>query len=329
MEYRQLGRSELRVSAVAMGCWAIVGDQTWGPQDEADALSAIRAARDAGINFFDTAEMYGDGYSEELLGRALAGRRRDAVIASKAGSHHLAPADLKVTCETALRRLQTDYLDLYQIHWPSRTVPLAETLGALKELQTSGKVRVIGVSNFGPGDLGDLLKLGRAESNQVPYSLLWRAIEFEILPLCIRNEIGVLCYSPLAQGLLTGKFKSADEVPEGRARTKHFSSKRGQTRHRQPGQEEATFRAIAEIAALAKGLGCPMGQLALAWLIHQRGVASVLAGARNAGQARENARAGELRLTADVLKRLDAATKALKDAFGPEPDMWAAETRYR
>ena len=329
MEYRRLGRSELRVSAVAMGCWAIAGDSTWGPQDEAGALAAIRAALDAGINFFDTAEMYGDGYSEELLGRALAGRRREAVIASKPAGQRLAAADLKGACEAALKRLKTDYLDLYQVHWPSRTVPLTESLGALKELQAAGKVRAIGVSNFGPGDLGDLLKLGRVESNQVPYSLLWRAIESEILPLCVKNGISVLCYSPLAQGLLTGKFRSADEVPEGRARTKHFSSKRAQTRHRQPGQEEATFAAIREIGAVAKGLGCPMSQLALAWLIHQRGVASVLAGARNAEQARENARAADLKLSADVLQRLDEATKALKDAFGPEPDMWAAETRYR
>jgi aryl-alcohol dehydrogenase-like predicted oxidoreductase len=329
MEYRRLGRSELRVSTVAMGCWAIAGDQTWGPQDEAGALAAIRAALDAGISFFDTAEMYGDGYSEELLGRGLAGRRREAVIASKAGSHHLAPSDLKATCETALRRLKTDYLDLYQVHWPSRTVPLTESLDALKELQAAGKVRAIGVSNFGPGDLSDLLKLGRVESNQVPYSLLWRAIEFEILPLCVKNGIGVLCYSPLAQGLLTGKFKSADEVPEGRARTKHFSSKRAQTRHRQSGQEEETFTAVREIGAVAKDVGCTMGQLALAWLIHQRGVASVLAGARNAAQAGENASAADLKLSADVLKRLDATTRTLKDAFGPEPDMWAAETRYR
>lgn len=176
MRYRKLGQTDIIVSVIAMGCWPIVGDFTWGPQDEADSIATIHAALDAGINFFDTAEMYGNGYSEELLGRALAGRRHEVVIASKVGSEHLAADQVIRAGEGSLRRLRTDYIDLYQIHWPSRTVPLAETMAALERLRQQGKVRAIGVSNFGLGDLGDLLAIGRPETNQLPYSLLWRAI---------------------------------------------------------------------------------------------------------------------------------------------------------
>ena len=178
-------------------------------------MATIEAALDAGIDLFDTAEGYGDGYSEELLGRVLYGRRQRVAIASKVSAHNLAPSDLEEACLASLRRLRTDYLDLYQIHWPNREVPLTDTVGALEELKRKGMVRAVGVSNFGKGDLSDYLELGRPEVNQLPYNLLWRVIETEILPICQAHEIAVLPYSPLMQGLLTGKFASADEVTEG------------------------------------------------------------------------------------------------------------------
>lgn len=331
MRYRTLGQTGITVSTVAMGCWAIVGDSTWGPQDEAASLATIQAALDAGVNFFDTAEAYGDGYSESLLGRALAGRRHEAVIATKINPSHLSRDDVRQHCEHSLQRLGTDYVDLYQIHWPSRSVPLAETMEALDTLRQQGKVRAIGISNFGLQDLSDLLAVGRCETNQLPYSLLSRAIEYAIRQKCIDAGIGILCYSPLAQGLLTGKFSSPDEVPEGRARTRHFSKERPQTRHGETGCEAETFAALEEIRRLSARVHAPMATLALAWLLHQPGVTSVVAGARQPDQIVQAAHAADLQLSLEVIAELTAATDLVKRMLGPNPDLWqsAAESRFR
>lgn len=325
MQYRRLGRTDVEVSAVAMGCWAIVGDATWGPQDEKDSVAAIETALEVGINFFDTAELYGDGYSEELLGRVLSSRRGQVVIASKVAPRHLRPDDLKAACEGSLRRLRTDYIDLYQIHWPAWDIPIAETLGVLEELKSAGKIRVIGCSNFGPRDLGELMAHGRVEVNQLPYNMLWRAIEWEIQPLCVEHELSILPYCPLAQGLLTGKFASADGVPAGRARTRHFSK----ARHGEPGAEKETFEAVAAIRAICQEIDEPMADVALAWLLARPAVTSVLAGARNPDQVRVNAAAADLNLSDEIFERLARATDALKERFGTNVDMWQSESRLR
>jgi len=329
MKYRTLGKTDIAVSVVALGCWALIGDSTWGPQDEADSLATVGAALDAGINFFDTAEGYGDGASEVILGRALAGRRHQAIIATKVSSSHLSAAEVQRACERSLQRLGTDYLDLYQIHWPSRTVALDETLEALERLREQGKVRAVGVCNFGVEDLAALLKAGRAETNQLPYSLLWRAIEYEIRPRCIEAGLGILCYSPLAQGLLTGKFTLPDQVPEGRARTRLFAGSRPQARHGAPGCEAETFAAIERIHRLCDEIGQPMAAMSLAWLLHQPGVTSVIAGARRPDQIRQTAQAAGLELAPETIARLTAATEELKHMLGPNPDMWQSESRFR
>ena len=329
MRYRTLGRTDIEVSTVAMGCWAIVGDETWGPQDEDDAIAAIKTAREVGITFFDTAEAYGDGYSEELLGRVLSDEREEVVIASKVSASHLREEDVKEACEASLDRLQTDYIDLYQIHWPNWDIPLQETCSALEELQEEGKIRAIGVSNFGPRDLTDVLDRCRVETDQVAYNLLWRGIEDQLQPLCLKNDVSVLPYCPLQQGLLTGKFEEADDVPEGRARTRHFSGERPQARHGQPGAEEETFKAIDEIRDVAEEIEEPMANVALSWLLSRLSVASVLAGARNPEQVRQNARAGDLALPETVLARLTHITLPLKEQFDGSLDMWQAESRLR
>jgi aryl-alcohol dehydrogenase-like predicted oxidoreductase len=329
MEYRKLHNTDIMVSTVAMGCWAIVGDSTWGEQDEATSLQTIHAALNAGVNFFDTAEAYGDGYSESLLGKALTGRRHEAVIASKVSGPHLAAADVRQACERSLQRLNSDYVDLYQIHWPNRSIPLAETMGALEELRTEGKVRAIGVCNFGVGDLDDLLAVGGCATNQLPYSLIWRAIEFAIRQKCTDNNIGILCYSPLVQGLLTGKFASADDVPEGRARTRHFSKDRAQTRHTEAGCEAETFAAIERIQRIGDKIDASMSRVALAWLLYQPGVTSVLAGARTPGQIHDNVQAAALELPPEIVEELTAATEEVKQKLGANPDMWATESRFR
>jgi myo-inositol catabolism protein IolS len=331
MKYTNLHGTELNVSRIAMGCWALAGDMTWGPQEEEASVVAVNAALDAGINFFDTAEMYGNGLSEQRLGKALAKRRSEAVIASKFNPDHNDPVELTAACERTLNYLQTDYIDLYQIHWPSRTVPLEDTWTTLLKLKDQGKVREIGVCNFGTGDLGDVLKLGRPVTNQLPYSLLMRAIEFAILPTCAQKEMSILCYSPLLLGLLTGKYTSADEVPDGRARLRHFSTDRPQARHGEAGCEAETFTAIGKVVEVSQRLGQSPANVALAWLLHQDGVASVLNGIRTEEQASQNVAAAELTLDAEILAELNQATEPVKQALGPNPDMWqgAAESRFR
>jgi len=329
MQYRRLGTSDIEVSAIAMGCWAFAGDMTWGPQEDRDSIAAVHAALDAGVTLFDTAEGYGDGASEEVLGRALEGRRERALIATKVSAEHLRPDDLRASCEASLRRLRTDVIDLYQIHWPSREIPLGETVPALQALRDEGKIRAYGVSNFGVGDLGDLLGLTPCTSNQLPYSLLWRAIEFGIRGACIANDISIVVYSPLEQGLLTGKYAGPDDVPDGRARNRFFSSTRPLARHGEPGHEEETFATIARIRAIADGAGIAMADLALAWLLHQPGVTTVLAGSRRPEQIVQNARAASIALSEDVLAALDAATQPLKEALGPNPDHYQTDSRYR
>lgn len=328
MKYRKLGKTDIEVSAVAMGCWVLAGGPTWGPQAESDSIAAIRAALDVGVTLFDTAEGYGDGESERVLGRALAGRRHEAVIATKVSRSNLSGDEVQRACERSLRCLQTDYIDLYQIHWPSRIVPLEETMAALGRLREQGKVRAIGVCNFGVEDLDDLFRVGWAEADQLPYSLLWRTIEREIQPRCVEKGMGILCYSPLVHGLLTGKFSSPDEVPEGRARIRLFSGDRPQTRHGEAGCEAEAFAAIEAIRRIGKEIGEPMASVAAAWVLYQPGVTSVIAGARRPDQIEQTARAADLALSPEIVDRLTEATSEVKRAVGSNPDMWQSESRF-
>jgi len=329
MEYRTLGQTEIEVSAVGMGCWAIVGDSTWGHQPRDESLDTIRAALDAGINFFDTAEAYGDGSSEEMLGAALSDRRDEAVIASKVSPDHLRAEDLRESCERSLSRLGTDHIDLYQVHWPNWDIPMEEALGTMETLQEEGKIRAIGVSNFGKKDLQQALSLASVETDQLAYNLLFRAIEEEIQSECVENDVGILCYCPLAQGLLTGKFTAPGQVPEGRARTRHFSKNRPRARHSEEGAERDTFQALEKIKRICQEIDVSMAQASLSWLLGRAGVTSVLAGARTPEQVESNAQASELELPREVTEQLTEASEHLKEKLGPNPDMWFTDSRIR
>lgn len=334
MRYTFLPGTDIRISVIAMGCWALAGDMTWGDQSEADSIAAVRAALDAGVTFFDTAPGYGDGLSEQRLGKGLAGLRERAVVATKIGPDALRAPALIASVERSLQNLGTDYVDLLQIHWPSREVPLAETWSVLERLREQGKARAIGVSNFGPQDLAQALEVGAATppvTNQLPYSLLSRAVEYEIQPACVRAGVGILCYSPLLWGLLADKYASADEVPAGRARSRHFSPQRKLIRHTEPGCEAETFAALARIRTVAARLGVPMQDLAIAWLLHQPAVTAVLTGIRNAAQANANVRAASIELDAATRAELDAATGEVKQRLGANPDLWqsGASSRIR
>jgi aryl-alcohol dehydrogenase-like predicted oxidoreductase len=208
-------------------------------------------------------------------------------------------------------------------------VLLEETVEAMERLREQGKVRASGVCNFGVGDLGNLLKLGWVESDQLPYSLLWRGIEYEIQAKCVEEGVGILAYSPLAQGLLTDKFSSPEDVPEGRARIRLFSGERPLARHGEAGCEAEVFAALDRVRSICADIGQAMTDVAIAWLFQQPGVTTVIAGARTPDQIRQTAGAVDLELAPDVVARLAEATEEVKRAIGPNPDMWQSTSRIR
>lgn len=329
MEYRQLGKTDMQVSVMALGCWPFAGGAVWGEQDDAVSVATVHAALDAGINFFDTAEGYEKGHSERVLGRGLLGRRAEAIIATKVSGAHLAKDDVIKACEQSLVNLQTDYIDLYQIHWPNWKVPLAETVAALQQLKEQGKIRAIGVSNFAVQDLSEMVTLSECTTDQLPYSLLWRVIEQEIQPLCLENKVGIICYSPLAQGLLTGRYATADDVPDGLSRTRLYANTRPMAEHTDPGCETEVFAALAEIRRIADELGQPMATMALAWVKQQPGITSFLVGARKPEELQWNLPVLDLTLSADVLAELARVTEPVKAKLGNNPDMWMSTSRMR
>ena len=329
MEYQNLGKTDIKVSRICLGCWTFGGDRFWGPQEDSESIRTVHAALDAGINFFDTAEVYSEGRSEEILGKALSGLRDKVIIGTKVSPQHLSRKELIKSCEQSLRRLKTDYIDVYHIHFANPHIPVDETLSCMEDLKKQGKIRVIGVSNFGRRDLQEVLKYGRVEVNQLPYNLLWRAIEYEIIPVCIENNISITCYSPLAQGLLTGKFHSPDEVPDGRARTRHFSGERPLARHGEKGAEDETFSTIEEIRKISEQTNIPMIYLALGWLLSKKEVSCVIVGARNPDQLHQNIKAIDVKLSPDIVDRLTNITEKLKQKLGPNADMWESQLKSR
>ena len=329
MEYRKLGKTDIDVSVMALGCWPFAGGAVWGDQDDEQSIATVHAALDAGINFFDTAEGYENGHSERVLGRGLEGRRQEAVIATKVSPNHLDPEGIAAACEQSLKNLQTDYIDLYQIHWPNHGIPIETSWHAFENLVAEGKMRALGVSNFAVGDLSDLLAVGRLEADQLPYSLLWRSIEYEVLGLCREHDVGLICYAPLAQGLLTGRYAAADEVPDGLARTRWYSSDRPSAKHGESGCEEAVFAAIAGMREVSERVGAPLASVALAWVLGQRGVTSLLVGARNPEELAWNLPALELELDGATVAELERLTEPVKEAIGRNLDMWMAESRMR
>jgi aryl-alcohol dehydrogenase-like predicted oxidoreductase len=246
-------------------------------------------------------------------------------------SDNLTRENVIKSCEQSLKRLNTDYLDLYQIHWPSSTIPLTETMAAFDQLVQQGKVRAVGVCNFGVQDMESVLKLNNVVSDQLPYSLLWRAIEQSILPKCKEDRVGVIAYSPLCQGLLTGKYQSVEQVPPGLTGTRLYSHLRSNARHRESGMEAETFGAVAKIRDICANFGESMGNVAISWVLNQPGISSVLVGARSPQQLQENIKAAEVVISDTVKQALDDATEELRTKVSDNPDMWEgkAKSRYR
>ena len=321
MLYRPLGKSDLNVSAVAMGTWAI-GGLWWGGTQEQDAIAAIRGGLDAGINLIDTAPMYGKGLSEEIIGRAIAGRdRAQIILATKCGldwesgngeyfftlpegpvHKNLRPDNLRREVELSLKRLGTDYIDLYQTHWQDVTTPIAESMATLLDLQQQGKIRAIGVSNATPAQMDEYLALGRIDSTQPRYNMLDRAVEADYLPYCLQHSIGVLSYSSLNLGLLTGTVSPDRVFPDDDQRSKNPLFK--------PEKIAGINAMLEQFAPLREKYGLNQTQLAIAWTISRPGVTSALVGVRNAAQAADIAPGGGVVIAADDLAAMDRIIEA-------------------
>jgi aryl-alcohol dehydrogenase-like predicted oxidoreductase len=330
MNYNYLGNSNIKVSEFALGCWPFAGGSVWGNQDKSDSISTVHSALDNGINFFDTAEGYNDDFhSESILGEALKNKRNLSVIATKISPPNLKPNKIEEACDNSLKRLSTDYIDLYQIHWPNHDVDISDSMYELNKLMEKGKIRSIGVCNFGVLDLKEIIKSGTITTDQLPYNLLWRPIEQEILPECKKNNVGIICYSPLAQGLLTGRYRNVEEVPDGISRSRLFNKDKPLANHTEDGCEEEVFISIEKIKSIALELNENPAKISLSWVRHQSNITSILVGARNINELEMNLSAFEYDLSEEVINRLSNATNKVKSYLGRNSDMWSSKNRMR
>jgi len=323
MEYRELGDSGLQVSAITFGSWA-AGGWMWGGTEQNDAVGAIHAAFDLGMTSIDTAPIYGQGLSEQIVGEAIKSLPRDKVqILTKFGMRwdlqdpkgdfamktknnegqdidvykYAAPASIVKECEDSLRRLGTDYIDLYQIHWPDVTTPIHDTMEAVAKLVEQGKVRAVGVSNYSVQQMQEAEKTIKLASNQVPYSMLKRGIEQELVPYCQEHNKAILAYSPMQLGLLTGKFKPGQKFDDSdlRATNKLFK----------PESIEKVNAFLHRLQPLADDKNATLAQLVIAWTIAQPSITVALVGARNPQQATQNAKASDVKLSAEDLQLIN------------------------
>ncbi len=320
MRYTRLGKTDLDVSVLALGTWAFGGD--WGSFDKAEAESAITSAVEQGITLFDTAQGYGFGGSERLLGESLWKRvRRDqVVIATKGGLRmdgtNLVRDDsarwLRAGVEASLRNLATDYIDLYQVHWPDPATPAEETGAALEQLMAEGKIRHAGVSNYDAKQMDELSRHGPVEILQPPYHMFRREIEAEILPYAAANDIGVLAYGPLAHGLLAGGMTTETTFPSD------------DWRSHSPDFGGDTFRRNLDVVARLKGFagehGIPLPQLAVAWTVHNPAVDVAIVGARRASQLEGLTPAADVELSPADMEAIDAILAGAAPVKGPAPE---------
>jgi aryl-alcohol dehydrogenase-like predicted oxidoreductase len=300
-----------------MGTWQ-AGKSMWVGIEDAETIKAIREGFEAGIATVDTAEVYGNGHSEQIVAQALSDVRDKATYATKVFANHLKYDQVIEACEGSLKNLKTDYIDLYQIHWPSgafnsEVVPIEETMSALNKLKEQGKIRAIGVSNFSRTQIEEASQYGRIDSLQPAYSLFWRQVEKDTMPYCVENNISILAYSSLAQGLLTGKFERGHKFEEGDNRTKNKLF--------QGENYERAQQALDKLRPIAERHQCTLAQLSLAWLIAQPQT-NAIAGARNTEQAVANAKAADVKLSGDELKEIDAIGRLVTDHLDDNPVMW-------
>jgi aryl-alcohol dehydrogenase-like predicted oxidoreductase len=330
------------------GCWSFGGGEYWGEQNQKDVDKVVHASVDFGINYFDTAEVYNDGRSEISLGLALKSLRRDKVIiGTKISPQNGYSAKVFESLESSLKRLNTDYVDIYMIHWPihphsirhfsndlkiiQNPPRIQETVESLKRLKENGKIRYIGVSNFNIGRIDELHQLDLDTIvNELPYNILSRAIENEILLYCAKKNIGVISYMTLLQGILADKYSSFDNVPLWRKRTRHFKSDGNiHCRHGGKGFEEQIKDTMENIRILAKEYDKSMSELAIQWAISNSMITCALIGARNLKQLESNVKAATSSISKEIGEKLNIASRPLMDKMGKSFDYYENEDNDR
>ena len=299
MQRRRLGHTDIEVSPLALGTWAMGSvPESWGIVDDNESIAAINTAIDAGINLLDTAPIYGHGHAETILGRAVHSRRDQVLIATKCGiirspnaksppQRRLTKESIVAECEASLRRLATEYIDLYQCHWPDPDTPVRETFEAMETLRSQGKIRAIGLSNYSCEQILAVREYTKPASLQPPLSLLNRRAGDELIPFCREHNIGVIVYSPLAKGLLTGKFTADSQLSGVRAEDPDFLGDRFRR----------NLEFVEKLRAIAARHGKTPAQLALAWVIQQEGVTSAIVGAKRPSQVTENLGGADLEIS--------------------------------
>ncbi len=299
------------ISPVVLGTWAMGGGNQWGTCNDTDALRAIDTALDNGVSAIDTAPIYGKGHAEELVGKATQGKRDRVFLATKCGldihskrfKRDLSPSFIECDLHQSLKRLRTDYIDLYQCHWPDRDTPIEETMAALLRFREQGKIRLIGVSNFSAKELREAMACAPIFSLQCHYSLLERSVEESTLPVCRENGIGLLSYGSLGAGVLTGKYRECPHFPRSDARSSFYQFIREDC-------WQGIHRLVEALEEIALSREARSGTIALSWLLGQPGVRSVIVGARSAKQVLENIIQVPLELDtyhAELLDRLSRA----------------------
>ncbi len=307
MEYRKLGSSSLEVSVISLGTWAFGSDKWWGQQSDKNSAATVERALELGINFIDTARVYGFGHSEEVVGKAIKGKREKLILATKTGLswdskgyiyNDLSPQKILQEFQQSTKALKTDYIDLYQIHWPDEKVSIKKSALILKKLFEKGQIKAVGVSNYSVKQMQEFMQYCPLHSLQPPFNLFRREIKKDILPFCCKHNIGIVIYSPLHSGILTGKFFKGKPIPDDLVRGGHLD-----LRGKNFGINKEIM--LEKIEPLALKYGLSLGQLAISWLISQKGITSAICGARHPEQITENAVACDITLDEEDIKGIN------------------------
>lgn len=312
MEYRKLGNSGIDVSVIAFGAWGIGGYPFWETKGDKASIEALEASLDEGINFFDTAPVYGFGHSERIIGKTFKSKRDKVVIATKCGLrwkskemesiyNDLKPESVRAEVEDSLKRLETDYIDLYQIHWPSPTEEPEWALEEMAKMKEEGKIRAIGLSNFGAALTERALRVTRIDSNQPKYNILERKAEKDLLPFCAENSISAVVYSPLASGLLSGKYSSASSFNDWRGEGV-FGIFKKETIGK-------AYENVERLKVIASDIGKPLVHIAINWVLANPAVTCALVGVKDAEQMRKNIKCLESPLTMKEKERIEKAIR--------------------
>ncbi len=340
MQRRTCPNTGLSLPILGLGCWSFGGGDYWGPRELKDEEAIVKTALEHGINYLDTAELYNSGRSEESIGKIMHSIPRDQVlIGSKISPANCQPHVLVEHCEASLRRLQTDYIDLYMVHWPVHTASIrsftkdperianppsiAEVYQTLLDLQQAGKIRHIGISNFAVPRMAELPELDKIAINQLAYNIISRGIELDVLPYCVKQGIGTMGYMGLMQGILSGRWASFDDIPLLRRRTRHFDSRKvPASRTGETGFEEETSIVLQELRAISDETGYSMADLALKWVCANPNLTCNLVGASSPAQLAKNGEAVKKELEASLLDRLNQASLNLRDQMGNHIDLF-------